>query len=122
MAATIQAHLLQQYYHVALPRELPGHEDSSLSAVESALLMRFIDAVKALNSLVPLQHFSSVDAIRLSLVVSQTLNDGRVSKNLLEKEMQELKGKHALVIHVTEQNAALLIYRKDRRVQLRTLN
>jgi hypothetical protein len=69
MATSVQAHLLQQYYHVTLPRELPGHEDSSLSAIESLLLVRFIDAVKALNFVAPLEHFSSVDAIRLSLVV-----------------------------------------------------
>ncbi|KAJ4298924.1 hypothetical protein N0V90_004167 [Kalmusia sp. IMI 367209] len=105
--------LLHQYYHVALPRDVPGKEDRKLSCrVEAALLDRIIGAVKAVAPYAPLPNQSLVDNIRLTLVTTKALNvDGKVDKNLLAKEINELDGKHALILYVTEQNAALLIYK-----------
>ncbi|KAF2683160.1 hypothetical protein K458DRAFT_305959 [Lentithecium fluviatile CBS 122367] len=104
--------LLQQYFHAALPRDVPGREDRNLSLIESALLDRIIGAVKATIAVAPLEHKRYVDAIRLTLVTSKALNvDGKIDKHLLVKEIRDLQGDYALILHVTEQNAAVVIHK-----------
>jgi len=104
--------LLQQYHHVALPRDVPGQEDHNLSAIDSVLLKRFIDAVKAITPFVPFEYQKSVDTVHLLLSTSRLLNvDGKVDKTLLVKELDGLNSNHALLLYVTEQNSALLVYR-----------
>ncbi|KAF2133722.1 hypothetical protein P153DRAFT_330168 [Dothidotthia symphoricarpi CBS 119687] len=39
--------------------------------------------------------------------------DGKIDKHLLIKELQQLSAKQALILHVTEQNAALMVYRQS---------
>ncbi|KAF2871478.1 hypothetical protein BDV95DRAFT_493867 [Massariosphaeria phaeospora] len=104
--------LLHQYYHAVLPRDVPGQEDKHLYLIDVALLDRLVGAVKAITPLVPLVYQPQVNAIRLTLTSTKSLNvEGKIDKNLLIKELRELEGGQALILHVTEQNAALLLYR-----------
>ena len=109
--------LLQLYQHVALPRDVPGKEDRNLFAIGDELLARLIYAVKTLRDEAPVDHTSLLDAIRLTLETSKALNvEGKVDKSLLAKEIEGLGDNHALCLHVAEQNAALLIYKKSKYV------
>jgi F420-0:gamma-glutamyl ligase-like protein len=111
-ASSRAAYLLQQYFHVALPRDVPGKLDRNLFGVESALLERFIDAVKIVTPLAPLEHQQRLDLVRLALTTSRALNvEGKVDKNILATELRQLRCDQVLVIHVTEQNCALFIYK-----------
>ncbi|PVI08703.1 hypothetical protein DM02DRAFT_510118 [Periconia macrospinosa] len=104
--------LEEQYHHVALPRNVPGRESKNLFAIEAALFERLIAAVKILTPLVPLGHQTAVDAVRLSLVTAKTLNvEGKIDSTLLVKSLGEVASNQALILHVTEQNAALFVYK-----------
>ncbi|KAF2707824.1 hypothetical protein K504DRAFT_410495 [Pleomassaria siparia CBS 279.74] len=109
---TRAARLLDIYFHVALPREVPSKETGNLYAVDAELATRLQDAVKTVSSYAPLEHQSSVDALRLALTTAKAINcDGKIDKHLLKAELRQLDAKKALILFVTEQNAALLLYR-----------
>ncbi|KAF2832658.1 hypothetical protein CC86DRAFT_92549 [Ophiobolus disseminans] len=104
---------LQVFHHVVLPRNLPGGEDRNLHQVEAEILRRLNDAVKQLALHAPTDDHASLGKIRLALSTCSALNvEGTIEKNMLLKELQQLEGGQALILHVTEQNAALLIYKQ----------
>jgi hypothetical protein len=107
--------LLQLYHHTVLPRNVPGRENKNLYQIEGGLVRRLADAVKLLVPHAPLGDLPSIDAIRLALSTCGSLNvDGKIDQNLLIKELRQLDAKQALILHVTEQNAALLVYQHQR--------
>lgn len=106
-----EALLLQLYYHIVLPRGVPRKEDTGLDQIESQLAARLTDALKALMQHAPLGDHAYLDAARLALSTCRALNAGRyIQKDLLIKELQQLDAQQALILHISEQNAALLIY------------
>lgn len=106
-----EALLVELYYHVVLPRYVPGQEHSQLCQIESELASRLTEAARQLISHAPLDDHSHLDAIRLALTTCKSLHvEGKVDKNLLVQEFRDLDSNKALIIHVTEQNAALLVY------------
>jgi hypothetical protein len=103
--------LIQQYFHIGLPRDVPGRLERDLPRIESALLERFIDAVKAITPFAPVEQQPHVDLIRLALTTSRALNvDGKVDKNVLGAELRQRRNQ-AFTLYITEQNCALLIYK-----------
>jgi hypothetical protein len=103
--------LWQLYHHAVLPRNVPGHEDCNLYRIQSELVERLASAVKSLMPHAPIEDLSCIDTIRLALSTCAALNvDGKVDKTMLTKELLQLHGQQALILHVTEQNVALLIY------------
>ncbi|KAJ4350053.1 uncharacterized protein N0V89_008674 [Didymosphaeria variabile] len=111
MAAT-REFLLQLYNHVALPRDVPGKEDSNLGAIEAALLDRILRAVEEIAPLVPQDHTQIVDAIKGTLTSSRAVNvGGTLDKDILVQEIDQLSDRRALLLYVKEQNAAVLVYK-----------
>jgi hypothetical protein len=107
--------LHQLYNHVVLPRDVPGQEDPNLHQLGTELARRLCDAVKQIIPHAPLDDHAGLHAVRLALSSCLTLNvDGRIDKHALAKELWQLEGRHALILHVTEQNAALLIHPHSR--------
>ncbi|KAF1972673.1 hypothetical protein BU23DRAFT_643344 [Bimuria novae-zelandiae CBS 107.79] len=103
---------LQLYQHVALPRDVPGAEDANLHDIEDALHNRLIHALKAVTPSILDQHLCAVDTVRASLVASKAINvQGCVVKDVLIKELNSLTEEQALVIYITKQNAALIVYK-----------
>jgi|TARA_R110002003_G_scaffold1815_2_gene23532 hypothetical protein len=103
--------LLQLYHHVVLPRDVPGQEDRNLHQAESEIARRLTDAVKLLAQHAPQDDLPAIDRIRLALATSGSINiDGKVEQSMLVRELRQLDANQALILHVTEQNAALLIY------------
>jgi hypothetical protein len=116
MAAFGHAALLMQlYHHTVLPRDVPGREDKNLYLAESELVTRLTEAVKSLVLHAPLDDLPCIDAVRLALTTCGSINvEGKIDKILLIKALQQLEARQALILHVTGQNAALLIYRHAR--------
>jgi hypothetical protein len=107
--------LLQLYHHAVLPRHVPGREDKNIYRVDSELLRRLSDAVKSLVPHTPLDDLADIDAARLALATCSTLNvDGKIDRTMLIKEMRQLEANQQLILHATEQNAALLVYPQNR--------
>ncbi|KAJ4352792.1 hypothetical protein N0V95_003954 [Ascochyta clinopodiicola] len=101
----------QLYNHIALPRNVPGHEDKNLRQLESALLTRLIDATRVLSSHVVPEHQHNVRALGDSLTACQSLNiDGTITKPALLRELRNLHPERMLILHVSAQNCGLLIY------------
>ena len=110
--SSCEALLQHIYHHVVLPRNVPGREDSNLHQVEVEITRRLINATKQFTLHAPLDDLAKLGTIRLMLSTCGALNvEGKIDKNMLAKELQQLEDRQALVLHVTEQNAALLIYR-----------
>ncbi|UPX20197.1 uncharacterized protein EKO05_0010437 [Ascochyta rabiei] len=101
----------QLYNHIALPRNVPGHEDKNLRQLESALLTRLIDATRFLSTHVVPEHQHHVRALGDSLTACQSLNiDGTTTKPALLRELRNLHPERMLILHVSAQNSGLLIY------------
>jgi serine phosphatase RsbU (regulator of sigma subunit) len=104
--------LLHVYHHIVLPRDVPGREDSKLHQVEAEINKRLIHATKQLALHAPSEDLVKLDTVRLMLSTCGALNvEGKIDANVLATELQQLGDRQALILHVTEQNAALLIYR-----------
>lgn len=116
MASTGWEHLLLQlYHHVILPRKVPSQEDKCLADIQDDLAARLCDAVKSVIQHAPLDDHSSLDALRLALSTCRTLNANRaINSDVLCKGLQQLSAKQALILHVTEQNAALFVYERTK--------
>lgn len=106
--------LEQQYYHIALPRNVPGREDGNLHRVEEALLKRMLDAVARLTPNVAADVAPHVQGLRKTLLACQILNvDGTIGKAALTKELRDFSHGEMLVLHIAPQNCALLVYPHD---------
>lgn len=98
--------------HVALPPRLPGKEDHRIEEVECALTARLLNASRELRDLVYKDYGDQWDSIHRSLQICKNMNaGGRLNKATLVTQFQGLERKSLLVLHVTEQNAGLLIRR-----------
>lgn len=103
--------LEQLYFHVALPRNIHGTEDSNIYHIEDALLARLLDAVARLTPHVLPEHLQRVRGLREILLACQTLNvEGTTSKPTLLKEFRNLGLQKMLVLHTSPQNCALFVY------------
>lgn len=105
---------LQQYFHVALPRDVPGAEEGNLSSINSALLERLTVAVKSVALSASPGHRPQVETTRSALETCKMVNfDGALGKGIVEEELRKLAGERLLILHIAAQNAALLVYRQD---------
>ncbi|KAL6161149.1 hypothetical protein ACJBU6_00280 [Exserohilum turcicum] len=112
MASASRLPLLQQlYYHVALPRDIPGKEDGNLNTIEASLLQRVLDAVVKITPCVAADVQPYIHGLRDTLQACQILNvNGTIGKSALIKEFRRLDQYKMLVLHVAPQNCGLLIY------------
>ena len=93
------------FNHVVLPPKLPGQQDSDIDDVNHAVLARLIRACDTLAQLPG--H---------SLRLCHRLNQGRLEKASLQQAFDSLGPDELLILHVVEQNAAVLIRRQERQV------
>lgn len=109
------APLIQLYHHVVLPRNVPGRQDSNVHDVGRELATRLNAAVKALALHLRAEDLTIIEHVQLAIRDFIALNrDGKIDRNLLFKELNQLSEQRALILHVTEQNVGLLIYRRSR--------
>lgn len=98
-------------HHIALPPQLPQQQERVLSKIQDALLDHLLAATNTLTSL------DSVlwNCIRRSIQSCKNINSGgTINKPALLAAFRELENgsDEVLVLHVVEQNAAVLIQRE----------
>ncbi|KAM3084368.1 hypothetical protein ACMFMG_001526 [Clarireedia jacksonii] len=92
------------FNHLVLPPKLPARQDADIEAIQQSIMTRLIDACDILEGSTGL--FSSVcRSLRLSLDV----NIGHLEKGSMLQAFGNLQPNDILILHVVEQNAALLV-------------
>lgn len=92
--------------HVALPPRLPGRQDGKLNEIESDLIAFLMNAASKVDS------GNELGDLRRSLQTCKVVNaDRRLRKSSLLTAFRELQVDEFLILHVVEQNAALVIRR-----------
>src|SRR5579862_4246276 len=105
------ASLESVFNHLVLPVKLPGKRDSEIEQIERHLTTRLLNATDLLGGLSS-DESAAWDYIRRSLEICNTVNEGgQLNKTSLLDAFQGLQHKHGLILHITEQNAGLLIRR-----------
>jgi hypothetical protein len=115
MSTTLPLSLLESVFnHLVLPPRLPGAQDRSVHHIEQTLTTQVLEASCTIRDLTTSEISNVWDQIRRILITCRAVNNGsKLSKASLLTEFRSLEYKNLLILHVTEQNAALLI-RKHR--------
>ncbi|OMP87747.1 hypothetical protein BK809_0007836 [Diplodia seriata] len=112
--ATAARLLKAQFNHLVLPTRLPGKRDDNLARIETAIADRLLDACRFLQESATIDDYHDWDHLRRVLLATKTVHsNGKIDKVALIQELQ-LRGLGPdgfLILHVTEQNAGLLIRR-----------
>lgn len=99
--------------HVALPPRLPGKQEENVIQIEQDLLARLQDAVRVLRDLYDGGLGDHWDRVRLVLEICKTLNARRkLDKARMLVEFERLQRDVPLILHVTEQNTGLIVWRQ----------
>jgi hypothetical protein len=102
------------FNHLVLPPRLPGVQDK-IAAVESALLHRVHSTAVNLHNQVQGPFQASYEALQTSLQACRNIHINRnLDRRTLAEELLNIRPKHILILHITEQNAGLLIWRQAR--------
>ncbi len=104
------------FNHLVLPPKLPGQLDTDIEGIEHDILTRLIRACDTLGKFAGQEFAETWASLRHSLRVCLKANQGRLEKTLMLQEFYNLQPKDLLILHVVEQNAALLIRRHVRQV------
>ena len=98
--------------HVGLPPHLPAKQEEEVYEIEEALTVRLLNACRALRDLTKGPLSQQWDRIRKIFQICKVVNaGGKLDRASLLSEFHALERKDLLVLHVTEQNAGLLIWR-----------
>ncbi|KAF7944017.1 hypothetical protein EAE96_010427 [Botrytis aclada] len=92
------------FNHLVLPPKLPARQDTDIEAIQQSIMTRLVDACVTLESFTGL--FSSVCH---SLHLSLDVNIGHLEKKSILQAFCNLQPHDILILHVVEQNAALLV-------------
>jgi hypothetical protein len=102
------------FNHLVFPPRLPGAQ-SKIAAVEKALLDRLQYTAAALHDQVPSQFRVSYEALQTSLQACRNIHINRnLDRQTLTRELLKLQPNIVLILHITEQNAGVLIWRRSR--------
>ncbi|KAI1211128.1 uncharacterized protein F4807DRAFT_25762 [Annulohypoxylon truncatum] len=105
--------MLQSIYnHLVLPPQLPGEQDENIEIISHEIGKRILAACDGVGSLVDQPWSQAFQCLRVSLATCIDLNTGRLEKTTLLKHFHRLEPNHMLILHVVEQNAALIIRRE----------
>lgn len=100
--------------HVGLPPHLPAKQEEEVYEIEDALTVRLLNACRALRDLTDGQLSQQWELFRKILQICKVVNaGGKLDRASLLSEFHSLERKDLLVLHVTEQNAGLLIWRDN---------
>ena len=100
--------------HLVLPPRLPGRQEAHLDAIGRELSDRILDAVRIVGKVVNGDEFQQWDTTRHVLQVAKDLNArAKLNKASLLTEFRRVEINSFLILHVVEQNAGLLIRRRQ---------
>jgi hypothetical protein len=102
------------FNHLVFPPNLP-HQQDKLGAVESALLSCVHSVAKNLRNQLQGHFQAAYDALQSSLQICCSIHvDRSFDRRALAHELLNIQPKRVLILHITEQNAGLLIWRRWR--------
>ena len=102
------------FNHLVLPPKLPGQLDTDKDDIEVSILTRLIHACDTLSKLSTQEFTQTWSSLHKSLRICFSINQGHLEKKSMLHEFRSLQSNHFLILHVVEQNAALIIRRQDR--------
>jgi hypothetical protein len=98
------------FNHLVLPPQLPGKQDANIESIGDAIIVRLIQATSTLGRLGTQEQASTWNATRQYLRRCQTLHAcGRLEKLSLISEFQNFNRERPLLLHIFEQNAAVIV-------------
>ena len=107
------ASLLTVFNHLVLPPKVPGQADPDSASIGNSIGSLLLHACDTLISLAGHSEEAWV-SIRRCLHACLRVNQGRLEKAALELEFRNLQPGETLILHIVEQNAALLVRRNVR--------
>ncbi|CAJ2499839.1 Uu.00g026920.m01.CDS01 [Anthostomella pinea] len=106
--------LLQAVFnHVVLPPQVPGCSDADPEGVSRDVALRLLHACNTINALSNPHWSEAFQSLQALLADCLSLNTGRLERSTLLEHYRQLQPGQMLVLHVVEQNAALLIRREE---------
>lgn len=109
------ASFIDVFNHLVLPPKLPGTQDADPELTSDDVLGRLLHAIKTIERLAGQQQASAWQATRGSLHRYRSLHvRGRLDKQSLISEFRNIGHEQPLILHIVEQNVALIIQRNVR--------
>lgn len=99
------------FNHIVLPAKLPGNQDDNIDGVNGNILNRLLDACDSIAKLSGQDLAKAWELTHHSLRTCRQINQGRLERASLLEAFHNLQSNHYLILHVVEQNAALLLRR-----------
>lgn len=107
----INSNILElSFNHIAFPPKLPGKRDINVEDVDRDNLTRLRTAVSTIKTFADDEAISVWEDIEESLNICEAINESSFNnRQVLESTLQSLKPNHNIILHVTIQNAGLII-------------
>ncbi|KAI0977550.1 hypothetical protein F4678DRAFT_455700 [Xylaria arbuscula] len=99
------------FNHLVLPHQVPGGQDSDVEAISHDVLKRIIHACETIDAVIDSPWSEAFQSLRASLDACLSLNSGRLERSTMLEHFSQLEQTHMLILHVVEQNSALLVRR-----------
>lgn len=101
---------MEVFNHLVLPPQLPGKQDANIESTGDDIIIRLIQATSTLSRLFSQEQTAPWHEIRQYLRRCQSLHvHGRLDKLALISEFRNFNQEQPLLLHIAEQNAALII-------------
>jgi hypothetical protein len=102
------------FHHLVLPFKIPDQREENLEVIEDDIVKRLIRAINTFESHSGENFAGTWRSLHQSLNICRKLNQGCLKKETLTEEFSRLRPKSLLILHIVEQNAAVLIRRRER--------
>ncbi|KAF2221649.1 hypothetical protein BDZ85DRAFT_240143 [Elsinoe ampelina] len=99
----------QLFNHVVLPHDLPVQQDYEVDNVGTSLSRRLSSACDFMAKTVPVQWHEAFQTLHHSLNMATELHSGHLNRRRLENTFEEIRNQTFIVLHVSKQNAAIII-------------
>jgi hypothetical protein len=98
------------FNHLVLPPQLPGKQDTNIESTGDDIVVRLVHATDTLSRLAGHEQISPWHTIRQYLRRYRSLHvHGRLEKRSLTSKLCNFDREQPLLLHVAEQNAALIV-------------
>ena len=105
MATTLES----VFNHLVLPPKLPGQQDADIKNIERSIRTRLVHACNTLGDLSGQEFQESWHSVRKQLLTGLDLNDESFDKASLLDAFTKVPAECPLVLHISEQNAAIFM-------------
>lgn len=103
------------YNHMVLPPRLPSRLDSKLRDTEHGLMARLVSSCRVVRDNSDDSFYARWDTIRRSLETARRVNcNEKINKAALVSALSEPRPHETLILHVSQQNAGVLITKQNR--------